>query len=147
MSWYSDNVSKWYENVTNGAKWLNEHNPVGHGMYSRDVSNFLENESKKANLRGAEITSFVSGLPGIGNIIKGLDGINQLEDLYSRTGKVPEYPGVQNAGSSALGKGVGGLSRKIEDGTHDLFQFYTGDKDDTIESLHEKGLMKYGGEI
>lgn len=133
----------------NGAKFLFENNPFSTVKPSsnNDVSKFFEEEAKKADLRGAEISSFLSGLPLIGNVIKGFDGINQLEDLYNNTGKVPEYPASQGLASSALGKGIGGISRKIENGTHDLFHFYSGDQDDTIESLHEKGIMQYGDEI
>lgn len=139
MSWYADRVSDWYSGILNGAQFL--------APDAKYIDDFIDSERSKAGLRGAEITSFIGGLPLVGDIVKGIDGINRLEDLYDNTGKVPEYPAVQNTGTSSLGKGTGGITRKIENGTHDLFHFYSGDKDDTIESLHEKGIMQYGDEI
>lgn len=118
------------------------------GLAENDVSRFFEREMiDKSDLRGAEIVSAMSGVPLVGDIIKGINGINQMEDLYSRTGKVSEYGTTSSGNSSGLGKGLDKLSAKIERGTHDLFEHYAGSKDDTLETLHEKGIMKYGDEL
>lgn len=81
----------------------------------------------KKDLRGAQTETFLSGLPIIGGVIRGLEGANSLEDLYKRTGKVPAYPGTSPVGAGGLGSAVGQLARKIEDGTNDLAQFYAGE--------------------
>lgn len=118
------------------------------GLAENDVSRFFEREMiDKSDLRGAEVVSAMSGVPLVGDIIKGINGINQMEDLYSRTGKVSEYGTTSSGNSSGLGKGIDKLSGKIEGGTHDLFEHYAGSKDDTLETLHEKGIMKYGDEL
>lgn len=70
-----------------------------------------------------------------------------MEDLYDNTGKVSQYGVSSSGGASGLGKGLGRVGGKIESGTHDLFTHYAGTSDDTLETLHEKGIMKYGDEI
>lgn len=143
MGWLTDGAEYLYGNWANGWK---EVTSLG-GLAHNDVSRFFEDEQKKSDLRGAEIVSALSGVPVIGNIIQGINGINQMEDLYRNTGKVSEYGTISSGNASGLGKGLDKLVGKIESGTHDLFEHYSGTKDDTIESLHEKGIMQYGDEI
>lgn len=143
MGWLTDGISSYY------GDWMNfykEASSLG-GLARNDVSRFFEDEQKKSELRGAEIVSAMSGVPVVGNIIQGINGINQLEDLYRNTGKVPEYGTLSSGSASGLGKGLDKLANKIERGTHDLFEHYSGSKDDTVESLHEKGIIQYGDEI
>lgn len=70
--------------------------------------------------------------------MRGIEGINQLEDLYSKTGKLPAYPGASGVGAGGIGSAVGQLSRKIENGSHDLAEFYSGDRDinDVFDSVN-----------
>ena len=143
MGWLTDAVSNYYGNWANAYKEVSSFG----GLARNDVSKFFEDEQKKQELRGAEFVSALSGVPVLGNIIQGINGINQMEDLYARTGKVSEYGTLSSGNASGLGKGIDKLPGKIERGTHDLFEHYAGSKDDTIESLHEKGIMKYGDEI
>lgn len=146
MSWISNGLDYIYGNWANGWK---EELSLG-GLAKNDLSRFFESEQQKSALRGAEIEGVLSGIPVVGNVIKGIEGVNQMEDLYSQTGRVPAYPGLQNLGSSSLGavgKSIPGLSRKIESGVHDLFEHYAGSTDETEKELHEKGIMKYGDEI
>lgn len=150
MSWLSDGLSNYYSTIGKGLSWVARNNPIVPTPMrgENDVSKFIDNElTNKAELRSSEVLSFASGLPFIGNVIKGIEGINQLEDLYSNSGKVAKYPALQGSGASSIGRGLDGISRKIENGTHDLFEHYSGTKDDTIETLHEKGIIKYGDEI
>lgn len=143
MSWISDGIGN-YEKFLGQA-----FGKISPYMMGGSVANeFVQNEVvNKSDLRGAQIEAFLSGLPFVGGMIRGIDNAQQLEDLYNNTGQVPSYPGNQSGGLSSAGKSIGGISRKIEKGTHDLFEHYSGTKDDTIEGLHEKGIMKYGDEL
>lgn len=144
MSWnLVDGISSGYGDWANMWK---EVTSLG-GLARNDVSKFFEDEQKKNNLRGAEIVSVLSGVPIVGDFVKGIQGVAQMEDLYDNTGKTSEYGTSSGAAAAGLGKGLDKLSGKIESGTHDLFEHYAGSKDDTLESLHEKGIMKYGDEI
>lgn len=143
MGWLVNGIGSYYSDWMNFYK---EASSLG-GLAHNDVSRFFESEQSKGDLRGAEIVSALSGVPIVGNIIQGINGINQIEDLYARTGKVPEYGTTSTGNASGLGKGLDKLAGKIESGTHDLFKHYAGTQDDTEESLHEKGIMKYGDEI
>lgn len=143
MGWLTDGANYLYGNWANGWKEITS---IG-GLARNDVSKFFEDEQKKSELRGAEIVSALSGVPVIGNFINGINGINQMEDLYARTGKVSEYGTTSTGNVSGIGKGLDKLTGKIERGTHDLFEHYAGTKDDTLETLHEKGIMKYGDEL
>lgn len=100
------------------------------GTAKNQVSDFFRDEvTNKSDLRGAQVDSFLGGLPLVGNFIRGIEGVNQLEDLYNRTGKVPAYPSIQGVGAGALAHGVSDIARKIEGGSHDLAEFYSGDRE------------------
>lgn len=130
------------------------------GHYENDVSKFFENEVvNKADLRGAQVEAVLSGLPYVGDFLKGIEGVTQYEDLYNNTGKVPRYPALQNGGAGALAHGVTDITRKIEGGTHDLAEFYSGDREinnvfDSVNGYtgshpvhepHKTVYMNYGG--
>lgn len=132
MSWLSDRYSDFVSTVGKAGKAVANYSPAGlinnaiRG--TNEVSDFFENEFvNKSDLRGAEIESFMSGLPIVGGIVRGVDGINQLEDLYARTGKVPQYPGASGVGGAGIGSALGSLNRKIERGVHDLAEYYAGE--------------------
>lgn len=149
MSWISDALGGYVSGLGNVYKGA-IHGVTGGAGFSRNVEDFLQKEFiDKGSLRGAEVESVLSGLPLVGNMLKGVEGVQQLEDLYDNSGKIPQYPAAQNSGAtgSGLGKSIPGLSRKIESGINDLFEFYTGEKDVTIESLHNQGILQYGDEI
>lgn len=134
MSWLSDRYADFVSTVGKAGKAVSNYSPaglianaIGHG--ENDVSKFFQNEFiDKKDLRGAEIETMMSGLPIVGGIVRGVDGINQLEDLYNRTGKVPAYPGASGVGGAGIGSGIGKLARKIENGTNDLSEYYSGEK-------------------
>ncbi len=104
-------------------------------------NSIIADEYDKAPLRGTEVESFLSGLPIIGGVVRGIEGINQLEDLYDRTGKTVAYPS-QVAGASGLGHALTGVTRKIEDGVHDLGSFYAGE--DMLPIPSSQNQLMYG---
>lgn len=100
------------------------------GSAKNQVSDFFRDEvTNKSDLRGAQVDSFLGGVPLVGSFIRGIEGVNQLEDLYNRTGKVPAYPSLQGVGAGALAHGLSDIARKIEGGSHDLAEFYSGDRE------------------
>lgn len=130
MGWLNDlasgGVRAW------GDAWKNI-TSIG-GLAENDVSKFFENEVvNKADLRGAELVTGLSGLPIAGDLIRGINGVEQLEDLYNKTGKVPAYPGGSSNGASGVTEGLNdlakGFSRKIENGTNSLHTFYSGEEE------------------
>lgn len=133
MSWFSDGASKLSSGYGKVMGKMAEYSVPGLIMKATGTDNpiedFYRNEFvDKADLRGAEAVSFASKLPLVGGLVRGVEGVNQLEDLYNRTGKVPAYPGASSVGAGGIGKSVGELVRKIENGTHDLAEFYSGEK-------------------
>lgn len=130
MSWLSDLYSNVIEYGGKVVNAVNKYNPVLANYHMNDtVNDFIENEViNKADLRGAEVESVLSGLPIAGDVIKGVEGVNQIEDLYANTGKIPEYPGATSASGAGIGRAIGTLTRKIENGSHDLAEFYSGEK-------------------
>lgn len=155
MSGFADWLSK---EIGNYGKNLETVWSLG-GNARNSVSNFFRDEiTNKADLRGAQLDSFLGGVPLVGNFIRGIEGVNQLEDLYNRTGKVPAYPS-QGPGAGALAHGVADITRKIEGGSHDLAEFYSGDRDinnvfdsvngykgpHVVHEPHKTEYMNYGG--
>lgn len=126
MSWLSDrfsDVSKFYGQANHDIWSFGGH-------FENDVSKFFKNEvADKSDLRGSQIESVVGGLPIAGDIVRGIEGATQLEDLYNRTGKTAEYPAFQGGPASSLGHSISDISKKIEEGSHDLYKFYTGTDD------------------
>lgn len=135
MSWLSNGLSDFVK--ASGNAWK-----VGTslgGVVDNDVSRFFERELvNKSQLRGAEAEGILSGVPIVGDFVRGIEGVNQMEDLYNRTGKVANYPGASNLGSSSIGHAIADLPNKIADGTHDLYQFYTGDTSDIWNQMSNK---------
>lgn len=147
MSWFSDALSNIGRGSNDVAKFFLQQ--VG-GNATNDLQQFIQREiGDKADLRGAQVESMMSGLPVVGGLLKGVEGAERLEDLYNNAGKTPAYPALNNSGASAagIGKSIPGLSRKIESGINDLYEFYTGERDVTIESLHKQGILQYGDEL
>lgn len=139
MSWLSDASSKF---IRESGKAWQKGTSLG-GLVNNDVSDFFEREIvNKADLRGAEAVSFASGLSGIGDIVRGIEGVNQMEDLYNNTGKVAHYPGASGSGASSLGHALSDLPNKIADGSHDLYEFYTGASDGMFTQMSD-GWNKY----
>lgn len=95
-------------------------------MVKREVVN-------KSDLRGAQLLEGMSNLPIVGNVIRGIQGVNRLEDLYNNTGRTAYYGGSGSSGAGALGSGLGDVA-KIADGVHDLYQYYSGTPDDFRKS-------------
>lgn len=141
-SWLSEGVSDWYSQQFNKydqySQVVRKYTLPGYlfdkatgGKVYDGYSDFLNTEKSKSDLRGSEIVSFLSGLPIFGSLIRGIQGVNQLEDLYNNTGKVSYYPGIQTAGASGLATGGFGFGR-MASGTNDLYKFYTGDEKDPM---------------
>ena len=130
MSWLSDFYSKAIKKGGEIVNTVNKYNPILANYHlTNTVDDFIQNEViDKSDLRGAEVESVLSGLPIVGDVVKGVEGVNQLEDLYDRTGKVPAYPAETRSGGAGIGRAVGTLTRKIENGTHDLAEYYSGEK-------------------
>lgn len=132
MAWnLADGIGSFYGDWANAWK---EVTSLG-GLARNDVSKFFEDEQKKNSLRGAEIVSVLSGVPIVGDFVRGIQGVAQMEDLYDNTGKTSQYGTTSGGSASGLGTGTHRVAGKIEDGTHDLFEHYAGSKDDTIAYL------------
>lgn len=151
MSWLSDGASWLYKN---GMKNIPAYRMFDTFGAKNAYTDFVESEMAKSDLRGAEIETFVRGLPYIGGIVGGVEGVQQLEDLYDNTGKIPAYPGSTGVGAQGLASAAAGITRKIEEGSHDLGEYYSGDRDlnNVFENQghpvvkHGTGLIsKYGG--
>jgi len=93
-----------------------------------NLADFLESEYNKRDLRGNEVEGIFSGLPVIGDFLRGVEGVQSMEDLYNRTGKTAAYGALQNLGSAGLGYAAANVA-KIASGTRDLYQFYSGEPD------------------
>jgi len=93
-----------------------------------NLANFLESEYNKRDLRANEIEGILSGVPFIGDVLRGVQGVQSMEDLYNRTGKTAAYGALQNLGSAGLGYAAANVA-KIASGTRDLYQFYSGEPD------------------
>lgn len=156
MSWLSDafgNVAKFYGQVNHDVWSLGGH-------LENDLSRFFTNEvANKSDLRGTQAEAVLSGVPLVGDLLRGVEGATQLEDLYNKTGKTAEYPALQNMGMSSLGHLAGDITKKIEGGTNDLAEFYSGDReinnifdsvngykgDHVVHSPHYTEYKNYGG--
>lgn len=139
MSWnLVDGIGSFYGDWANAWK---EVTSLG-GLARNDVSKFFESEQKKNDLRGAEIVSVLSGVPLVGDFVRGIQGVAQMEDLYDKTGRTSEYGTSSGGSASGIGQGLSKLSGKIEDGTHDLFEHYSGTPDDT-EKVNQSRMWSY----
>lgn len=111
---------------------------IGESDYSQhlvDQGKFdgLHYDEEQRKFDNAYWESILGGVPYIGPLIKGVEGANQLEDLYKNTGKVPAYPAISGTGGAGLGytaANVAGMAaNRIANGFHDLYQFYSGEPD------------------
>lgn len=120
-------VSDYGSKISDIANTYNSfaHGSKGLGQASKD---FWDEQSQKSDLRGAQLESVVSGLPIVGDFLRGVEGATKLEDLYNNTGKVPAYPASQNLGASSLGYGAAAVAR-IAEGSNDLYEYYSGSPD------------------
>lgn len=126
MSWLTSTLGDIYDwGVKNNLVSLAGRGLEAVGVHN-DVADWVRAESSKKDLRGTEIATGLNGLPIIGDVTRGIEGINQLEDLYNRTGKTVAYSS-QTSGASGLGHALAGITRKIEDGSHDLGEYYAGE--------------------
>lgn len=134
-SWLNKAASK-------GAEWVGNAHAFGSnwslpGIAWRGITNnsdtpyaaFMKREVvNKSDLRGAQLLEGLSNVPLVGNVIRGIQGVNRLEDLYNNTGRTAYYAGSGVSGAGALGSGARDIA-KIADGVHDLYQFYSGTPD------------------
>lgn len=123
-SWANDYLFRPMWKVT--GDYLDNFYSVGH-LWDNDLSRFFAREfSDKAELRGAQEEAALSGIPILGDFLRGVGAIQQMDDLYNRTGKTAAYSANQNLGAAALGYGGAAASQLIRDGTTDLYQYYAG---------------------
>lgn len=134
-SWLNKAASKGAELVGNGHAIASNWSLPG--VAWRGITNnsdtpyarFVKREVvDKSDLRGAELLEGMSNLPLVGNVIRGIQGVNRLEDLYNNTGRIPYYAGTGVSGAGSVGSGIRDLA-KIADGVHDLYEFYSGTPD------------------
>lgn len=132
MSWLQDYYAGATKTFGDVGSWILDNLAVGPGAgnMSSLVSDFYKNQiSAKASLRSSQFLEAMSGVPIVGSFIRGVQGVNQLEDLYNNTGRTSNYAGSGVSGASGIGSGLSTLG-KIADGAHDLYQFYAGEPDD-----------------
>lgn len=73
----------------------------------RDMADFYQREVvEKDDLRTAQVESVLGGVPIVGSVLRGLEGVQQLEDYYNNAGKVPQYPLGNSLSGAGLGAGV-----------------------------------------
>lgn len=80
----------------------------------------------------ARLKSFLSGVPYIGPMVQAYDQAQMFEDLYKKTGKVPAYAAISGIGYGGVGSVAANTASgmaKIAGGTHDLYEFYSGEPD------------------
>lgn len=151
MSWVSDGASWLYKTGMENIPAKRVFDAFG---AKNAYTDFIDSEIQKSDLRGAEIASFARGLPIIGGIVGGVEGVQQLEDLYNNTGKIPAYPGSSGPGAQGLAQAGVGVARKIEEGLNDLGEYYAGDRnlndvfDNVGTPIIKEGtgkISKYGG--
>lgn len=127
MSWLTSTLGDIYDwGVKNNLVSLAGRGLEAVGVHN-DVADWVRAESSKKDLRGTEIGTALTGVPLVGDVIRGIEGVNQLEDLYARTGKTVAYSSERTS-ASGLGKSLPGISRKIESGVHDLGEYYAGER-------------------
>lgn len=129
MSWFDDAVS-W---VDGHSKRFQEFSDdilgFGKGKGVSSYSDFVNIANKYTDGWYSTVTG---SLPVVGNLHNSVLNRDRTDDILRNTGgdwgDVLGYnsSGSISGSSSPLGTGI---TRKIEDGTHDLFEFYTGVKD------------------
>lgn len=134
-SWLND-AANWYtKTVANTRAKVLDYTPAGM-IYKaatgdrNPVSDYIQREFiDKSELRSSQLLEGISNIPVIGNLVRGVQGVNRLEDLYNNTGRTANYAG---SGVSGAGSAASGIREavKIADGVHDLYEFYTGSPDD-----------------
>lgn len=132
MSWWDDAVD-WTQKHTD--RWHDFNNRLtGVGSYSDFVG--LANE-----FTDGWYGTVADIIPYAGNVHRAVLNRDRTNDLLNNTGKswadvIGYNSGALTGGTSAS---VAGLTRKIEDGSNDLFEFYTGQKDRT-RLPHRRGF-------
>lgn len=144
-SWLNQAASKGAEWVGKAQAWNSNYSLPGlawrgiTGNKDTPYASLMQREVvDKSDLRGAQLLEGLSNVPIAGNIIRGIQGVNRLEDLYNNTGRTAYYAGSGVSGAGALGSGARDIA-KIADGVHDLYQFYTG----TPDSFRSAQNMSY----
>lgn len=122
-----DSSSAHYER----EKAANNDQSVGEYDLNKFMSNSIGTDDPLFETR---LKTFLSGVPYIGPMVQSYDQIRYLEDYYRNTGKIPTYPFINSPGGygglgSVAGHAVGGMVSKIANGSHDLYEFYSGEPD------------------
>lgn len=90
---------------------------------------------KNNDMDSARVQSFISGLPFLGGVVRGIDQARYAEDYYRNTGMAPKYPslapgysglstGLGNVAMAAASRLGGGSGYNVKEGTNDLLSFY-----------------------
>lgn len=95
------------DSLTKGLQNDLKDHPGSGASAIRDVADFYQSEVvEKDDLRTAQVESVLGGVPIVGSVLRGLEGVQQLEDYYNNAGKVPEYPLGNSLSGAGLGAGV-----------------------------------------
>lgn len=109
-------------------------------MYEQKQQEYEGNFENYRDYRDAQLKSFLSGVPYLGPFLQASDQAKMFEDLYNRTGKVPAYPfsaGIGYGGiAHAMTNTAAAIGNKIADGSHDLYQFYSGEPDQFRQKMN-----------
>lgn len=106
-------------------------------LYNTFDSSIWGHDSGERKIREASALSFMSGLPLIGGVIRGVQSARYMDDYYRNSGFIPSYPGLNDpyGGYSGLGRSAGNIASSllsptgsagynVKEGTNDLMKFY-----------------------
>lgn len=134
-SWLNDGLDWVVKTAGNARAKFMDYTPAGM-IYKaatgdrNPYSDFIQREViDKSDLRSSQLLEGMSNIPVVGNLIRGVQGVNRLEDLYNNTGRTAYYAGSGVSGAGAAASGIR-EAVKIADGMHDLYEYYTGEPDE-----------------
>lgn len=126
MAWWND---VW----ENGIDWSEKHTERFHDFNNRlaDVGSYSDFVGLANEFTDGWYGTVADAIPFASNLHRAVLNRDRVDDILDNTGK--SWSDVIGYNSNALTGGtsasLAGLKGKIEDGKHDLFEFYTGEKD------------------
>lgn len=85
---------------------LNPNGAIWRGLMEK-TGNDPKHIEERAKLRSAQINAIGSGVPVLGGILRGFEGVEKLEDYYKNSGFLPEYQFSDYFGAGGLGSALG----------------------------------------